>query len=199
MRTRQLGPIVLSICLLACASDPPIPMPLDASAPGADEQEIERAPVASRTVSPDIADADADGVSDELDSCAETSPARVVDDQGCDLFAGKLEGVEFAPDAYALNNQAREALDKLIFHLTTHAQVVLAVTGHTDNRGNARDNLELSKKRVLAVVRYLVVNGIDGRRLQPYGYGESRPVFSNASEEGRSHNRRIEINQVLPE
>lgn len=141
-------------------------------------------------------DKDSDGVTDSLDACADTRALYPVDTQGCDLFAGKLENVEFKPDAYDLNEASKQALDQLVERMQEHPDVVLAVSGHTDNRGNARYNLELSKKRVLAVVHYLVRNGINGRRLLPHGYGESRPLFSNATDEGRGRNRRIEVTLV---
>lgn len=144
-------------------------------------------------------DLDGDGVFNASDQCSDTSPAHTVDATGCDLFSGKISGVEFAPNEYVLDARARNALDDLVVKLNAHPDVVLAIGGHTDNRGNARDNLELSKRRVLAVVRYLVFNGVSGRRLHPHGYGESRPLRSNATEEGRSHNRRIEISQIMPE
>ncbi len=141
-------------------------------------------------------DEDKDGIGDSVDSCEGTVMPQPVDQSGCAVFRGKLENVEFKPDSYVLDQTSRDALDQLIQQLGEYPDIVLSVGGHTDNRGNARDNLELSKKRVLAVVRYLVINGIDGRRLQPHGYGESRPLFNNSTPEGRRRNRRIEITVV---
>jgi len=138
-------------------------------------------------------DTDGDRVVDALDECAQTRAGHPVDDQGCELFDGVLQGVNFAPGAAALNAAARKSLDRLILLLRQHQAVVLSIDGHTDNRGSAGDNLALSKKRVMSVVKYLVVKGIDGRRLRPYGYGESRPKVSNATSGGRQQNRRIEI------
>lgn len=67
------------------------------------------------------------------------------------------------------------------------------VEGHTDNVGNADYNLGLSKRRAEAVVNYLVANyGIDRSRLSAAGYGMSRPLADNASDEGRQKNRRVE-------
>lgn len=142
-----------------------------------------------------IVDSDADQVPDDVDQCLDTPAGHPVTRQGCGLFDRVLE-VDFIPGNTALNSAARETLDTLIMQLREHPGVVLAIDSHTDNRGSASDNLELSKKRVMSVVRYLVVKGIAAQRLRPYGYGESRPVFSNATPEGRERNRRIEISVV---
>ena len=142
------------------------------------------------------ADSDADGVTDRLDNCLGTPATLPVKDDGCELFKGSIEGLEFGPSDHNLTSASRVALATLVQNLRLHPNVVLALGGHTDNRGAASDNLELSKRRVMAVVKYLVVNGIEGRRLKPYGYGESRPLQSNGTPEGRSVNRRIEISVV---
>jgi len=141
----------------------------------------------------EIVDVDGDGIVDAQDKCPDTTPRHPVTDQGCDIFMGTLEQVSFSADGAALNSASRQALDELIRQLQDYKQVVLAIDAHTDNRGSARDNLELSKRRVMSVVRYLVVKGVNARRLRPYGYGESRPKVSNATREGREINRRIEI------
>ncbi len=137
------------------------------------------------------ADADGDQVVDTLDRCADTPARHPVDKTGCELFTGSLPDVRFAPGSAALNTKARASLDNLVAQLSEYPSVELSIEGHTDNRGSAAENLNLSKKRVMAVVRYLVVKGVNGRRLRPYGFGESRPLFSNATEEGRQKNRRI--------
>jgi outer membrane protein OmpA-like peptidoglycan-associated protein len=67
------------------------------------------------------------------------------------------------------------------------------VTSHTDNRGSATDNLELSKQRLNEVVSYMVTTGIEAQRIQPFAYVESRPRAPNATLDGRERNRRIEI------
>ncbi|MBX2839010.1 MAG: OmpA family protein [Gammaproteobacteria bacterium] len=114
------------------------------------------------------------------------------------LFEGKIDGLEFGSGDHNLTNASRKVLATLVENLKAHPEVIVALGGHTDNRGSAAANLELSKRRVMAVVKYLVVNGIDGRRLQPYGYGESRPIVSNATPDGRQMNRRIEMSIVKP-
>lgn len=138
-------------------------------------------------------DHDQDGVADVTDKCPETEVSSIVNSQGCSLFSGALPGVEFATNDIVLNATAYPALDELASGLIAHPQTVVGVHAHTDNRGRARLNLELSKLRVMKVVEYLLEKGVEGRQLKPYGYGESRPLVSNATTEGRLRNRRIEV------
>jgi len=145
---------------------------------------------------PLLDDADNDGVADAEDQCPDTANGQIVRDSGCSLFFGAIENVDFPANAYLLTSESRESLAELVQGLEDHPGVVISLGGHTDNRGKAVDNLELSKQRVIAVVRYLVANGIDPERLKPYGYGESRPIMSNATGEGRAKNRRIELSVV---
>ncbi|MBQ1177090.1 MAG: OmpA family protein, partial [Paludibacteraceae bacterium] len=67
------------------------------------------------------------------------------------------------------------------------------VTGHTDNVGNDAYNQTLSEKRAESVVQYLIEKGIDSKRLVSQGMGSSQPTETNATEWGRSQNRRIEV------
>jgi hypothetical protein len=69
----------------------------------------------------------------------------------------------------------------------------VVIEGHTDNTGDTAYNRDLSERRARAVARYLVLSGIDGRRLTVRGRGQASPVASNATEDGRSQNRRVEI------
>lgn len=138
-------------------------------------------------------DSDVDGVLNSIDQCADSEPGSVVGRNGCSLFDGPVAGLEFDSDARELTDGARRSLDELADGLREYPGVVIAVTSHTDNRGKAVANLELSKRRVMVVVEYLVNKGIEHHRLKPYAYGESRPVVSNSTPEGRTANRRIEV------
>ena len=69
----------------------------------------------------------------------------------------------------------------------------IAIHGHTDNRGDASENLVLSKERAKAVMKFLIANGIDQSRLTYNGFGSSKPKSSNFSEDGRLLNRRVEF------
>ena len=143
-------------------------------------------------------DLDGDRVADARDDCPDTEAGEVVDATGCALFSRVLEGVVFAPSDFRLGAASREALAPFVADLAAHPTIAVRIEGHTDNRGTAAANLELSKRRVMSVARFLVASGIAPARLKPYGYGESRPRAGNASESGRERNRRIEIERWYP-
>lgn len=138
-------------------------------------------------------DRDQDGIANSADRCPQTSAGVLVNQRGCNLFHRVLEGVTFETNGASLNAASKKALGPLIDGLKSRPETVIGVHSHTDNRGKAVKNLELSKQRVMQVVKYLVDQGVPGRQLRPYGYGESRPHASNATPEGRRANRRIEV------
>jgi OOP family OmpA-OmpF porin len=142
---------------------------------------------------PSTKDSDADGINDSLDVCDQTAAGALVYASGCDIVMGVVEGLDFAPNESKLSVDSRIVLSNLIEGFKRYPNVIIDVEGHTDNRGPAAANLELSKQRVLSVVRYLVTNGINPKQVRPYGYGESQPRAANATAEGREQNRRIEI------
>ena len=141
-------------------------------------------------------DRDRDGVVDLADKCPESAQNVLVGAQGCKINTGVIEGVVFPPDGVELSMAAKTALDEIITAFLRYPAIILSVTSHTDNRGSAADNLELSKQRLKAVVAYMVVSGIDAQRIQAFAYGESRPRAPNATLEGRERNRRIEIEVI---
>lgn len=103
--------------------------------------------------------------------------------------------VYFEFNSAELKPEARELLVKVSEALTTDdlERFNFSVEGHTDNLGQERYNEGLSKRRALAVKRFLASRGVERDRLQPIGRGEGMPVDSNDSEAGRQHNRRVEI------
>lgn len=141
-------------------------------------------------------DSDGDGVNDRDDLCNTTDEDATVDDYGCD-FTGVIDGVTFTTASADMTQAGTEALDKIITRLKENDEVKISIQAHTDNRGTAANNMELSRKRAETVVRYLVdIGSIDLGRMSAIGYGESRPRQSNRTEEGRLANRRVEIKIV---
>ena len=69
----------------------------------------------------------------------------------------------------------------------------MRVEGHTDSRASDAHNLDLSRRRAASVMRYLTEQGVDATRLDSEGFGESRPIADNETEEGRALNRRVEF------
>jgi outer membrane protein OmpA-like peptidoglycan-associated protein/tetratricopeptide (TPR) repeat protein len=104
-----------------------------------------------------------------------------------------LNNIFFDVDSYLLNQRSSAELDKIYEFLEQNRSVKIEIAGHTDNTGTDAYNLELSGKRAGQVVDYLTSRGIRSERLVARGYGSSRPVADNATEEGRAKNRRTEL------
>ncbi|TNE62695.1 MAG: OmpA family protein [Bacteroidetes bacterium] len=108
----------------------------------------------------------------------------------------RLKDIYFEFDKYDLMPRSYVELNKLLTILRENPDMRIRIVGHTDNIGSDNYNKYLSRKRAKSVVLFLMENGISAGRLQYYGEGESRPVASNLTEEGRFLNRRVEITIV---
>jgi outer membrane protein OmpA-like peptidoglycan-associated protein len=95
-----------------------------------------------------------------------------------------------------LKPQSQIELDKLVKLLNENPTLKIEISGHTDNVGKPADNLFLSNNRAKAVVSYLITKKIAGQRLTAKGYGETKPVADNKTEDGRAMNRRTEMKVV---
>ena len=104
-----------------------------------------------------------------------------------------LNNLFFDTGKFGLENKSKTELNKLIRFLQQNEKVRMEISGHTDDVGSDRDNQLLSEKRAKAVVEYLSNNGISKSRLTYKGYGESKPVAANTTDENRQLNRRIEM------
>lgn len=104
-----------------------------------------------------------------------------------------LGDVVFDPDQSELKPSANRTVLKVVQFLQLNPRRTVRIEGYTDNRGKPQDNLQLSRSRAQAVADVLVDLGVEPRRLQVQGYGDSFAVAENASEMGRSQNRRVEI------
>jgi outer membrane protein OmpA-like peptidoglycan-associated protein len=104
-----------------------------------------------------------------------------------------LKNVFFDFGSSELRKESHIELDKFVKLLKENPTLHIEIAGHTDNVGNEEDNLELSQKRAMSVVKYIADKGIAPERLCGIGYGEKVPVASNNTEEGRQQNRRTEI------
>ena len=122
------------------------------------------------------------------------------------LLEGKLkitmvDRVLFPEGGFKLNSQSKAVLGKLVPTLSGLQQTKIIVDGYTDNvpigpglkREGISSNLELSSRRADVVVEYLVNQGVNQNLISAQGFGESNPVASNDTSEGRSKNRRIEV------
>lgn len=104
-----------------------------------------------------------------------------------------LKNIQFETNSFQLKDVSKVELDKLLQLLTDNPSLKIEVNGHTDNVGKPEDNMKLSTNRAKTVVDYLIGKGIDAQRLQYKGFGASKPVADNATEAGKSTNRRTEF------
>ncbi len=112
---------------------------------------------------------------------------------------GKIDiyGILFDVDRTELKPESRATLEEVARLLKSDLSLRVEVAGHTDNTGGADHNMKLSADRAAAVVNALAnTYGIDRARLQPKGYGDTKPVASNDSEQGRARNRRVELRKL---
>lgn len=116
-----------------------------------------------------------------------------VERRGDDIVLNMPSSVTFDFDSSELTVQARNALNDVANVLTQYTDTRVNIAGHTDSTGSTSYNQRLSERRAEAVGNYLAQSGVTRNRLQMTGYGPSQPVASNASEEGRAQNRRVEI------
>ncbi|MDM7480668.1 MAG: OmpA family protein [Halomonas sp.] len=116
-----------------------------------------------------------------------------IDRRGDDIVLNMPSSVTFGFDSADLTSDARSALNEVANVLTQYTDTRVNIAGHTDSTGNADYNQRLSERRAESVGRYLSQNGVSSMRLNTLGYGATRPVASNDSEQGRAQNRRVEI------
>jgi outer membrane protein OmpA-like peptidoglycan-associated protein len=107
-----------------------------------------------------------------------------------------IENILFETDKSILKESSYNALNQLISELNKNPKLKLEISGHTDNIGTDEHNLLLSKNRSKSVVDYLVQKGIDKERLSYKGYGRTKPIADNTTENGRTKNRRVEFTIV---
>lgn len=107
-----------------------------------------------------------------------------------------LKNIFFDVNKFELKTASQAELDKLIQLLTENPTVKIEIGGHTDNVGKPADNLALSNNRAKAVINYLATKNIPAARLIAKGYGETKPVADNKTEEGRALNRRTEMKVI---
>jgi OmpA-OmpF porin, OOP family len=105
----------------------------------------------------------------------------------------RLKNIYFDFDKTTLKKESFVELNKVVEFLKQNASVEIEIAGHTDNKGSDDYNASLSQGRSQSVVDYIINQGIDSYRLSAHGYGESKPIDSNDSDDGRANNRRVEF------
>lgn len=145
-------------------------------------------------------DSDGDGIIDKEDDCP--SLAGIVPNKGCpDVkveVRRKLDvifnNLLFATNSANIDPTSLDDLDELVTIMKDDTDLRLSIEGHTDDRGNNEYNLELSRLRAEAVKQHLINGGINAERISAVGYGETRPLTTNNTAQGRLKNRRVELN-----
>ncbi len=127
----------------------------------------------------------------------EKAPVKVV--FSCqDAFKKILSSgnINFASSKSVIKLESYKLLDSLVTVAKKCPTDAVVIGGHSDSSGSKRFNKTLSASRANAVKEYLINKGISGNRLQSIGYGESKPIADNSTDEGRAKNRRIEFNVI---
>ncbi|HNW88483.1 MAG TPA: OmpA family protein [Bacteroidales bacterium] len=107
-----------------------------------------------------------------------------------------LRNIFFDFDKFDLKPESQVELNRLVDLLNKNKTMKIEIGGHTDNKGSAEYNQKLSENRAKSVYEYLINKGIDKTRLSYKGYGLTKPIESNDSEEGRAINRRTEFKVI---
>jgi len=172
-------------------------------------------------------DSDGDGIIDYKDKCPDTPEGVFVDKQGCPLDSdgdgvvdykdecpGSMSGVDvdpngcalkstlklnFAPNSDKILSDSQAEISRFASFLKKNKAYEVEITGHTDSVGKAVINMDLSQRRAKMTKEALVKEGVEASRLRTKGRGELDPIASNKTKEGRSANRRIEVELFLNE
>lgn len=136
-----------------------------------------------------IIDGDSDGVFDHVDQCENTPKGARVDDSGCWI----IQIIHFETNKKNIQSAIYPYLEEIAKVLNLNPSMRLGIYGHTDSVGRAAYNLKLSKKRAQSVANELLKMGLSKDRFIVDGFGETRPIATNETKEGRSKNRRTEI------
>ena len=150
---------------------------------------IGAAPVPVVPVATRERDSDGDGVPDSRDACPGTPRGARVDARGCWV----IPGLNFGSDRADIEPRYRAQLDEVVRVLRRNPEIRVRIDGHSDASGGESYNQKLSERRARSVRDYLVSAGIPADRVEAAGMGESQPIASNATPEGRARNRRTEV------
>ena len=142
-------------------------------------------------------DSDGDGVPDYRDRCPGTPLGVKVDADGCEIIESMvidLNVEEFDFNSAELRPPMKDALDNLADTiLRSRGEETITIVGHTDSVGAAEYNQGLSERRAQAAADHLISKGVDADRITVRGEGETNPIDTNETAEGRARNRRIEL------
>jgi len=142
-------------------------------------------------------DSDKDGVVDSKDSCANTPEGAKVDNKGCRVMLKEnvsiALNVQFGNNSDVITDNYASEIKTVADFMRQYPDTKVTIEGHTDSRGAAAYNQQLSQKRADAVRTFLIEKfNITADRVNAIGYGEAKPVADNNTAEGRAANRRVQ-------
>ncbi|MDR0687705.1 MAG: DUF5723 family protein [Prevotellaceae bacterium] len=144
-------------------------------------------------------DTDGDGIANYMDNCP--TIVGVASNYGCpeieaavkQIFEKALTGIQFSLGDESIMPSSYPILDQIAKAMAENPDYILMIDGHTDNTGNPDDNMRLSENRADAVKAYLSGKGVQDDRMIAKGFGDTKPVASNDTEDGQAKNRRVEF------
>ena len=148
-------------------------------------------------------DSDADGLLDKDDDCPNTPGPKsnkgcpVIEQAVIEVLKTAFDNLEFESGKDIIFESSKPSLNELAEVLKKKTTWKLEIAGHTDNVGDDNGNLVLSKKRAEALKAYLISQGVDEARLLTLYFGETKPIATNDTPEGRQKNRRVEMKIVI--
>ena len=138
-------------------------------------------------------DDDKDGVKNEFDKCPDTPRGMVVDENGCEKKVDLSKAILFDTASAKIKSVNEMILSNLVTQLKNQPEVSIIIDGHTDSVGSDKMNMVLSQKRADATANELIKRGVSADKISTRAFGESEPVASNNSADGRAKNRRVEV------
>lgn len=195
----------ISLLLGGTSAPPPAPPPAPAAPRDSDGDGVvdgsDRCPNTPAGVSVDARgcplDGDGDGVPDHRDACPGTPAGARVDERGCEVKIEKPVSfdltVQFALNSAEITGVGMQEMLNLLRFLRQYPSTTAVIEGHTDSTGTTEYNQGLSERRAQSVVQAITNSGIAAGRLTARGYGESRPIATNDTAEGRAQNRRVTV------
>lgn len=119
--------------------------------------------------------------------------AKIVEKEWTEKLSDPQRNITFNYKSDKVEDEAKDVLDEIIAYLQANQDYVIEIEGHTDNIGDAESNKRHSLRRAKAISNYLIKQGILPSRIRVLGKGEGKPIATNATEEGRTRNRRVEF------
>ena len=144
-------------------------------------------------------DDDMDGVINEMDKCPkipgspDNNGCPEIDEASINTIKESAKGIFFETGSDVIKSESFANLDKVAEIAAKYPNAKLTIEGHTDSQGDDDDNMGLSQRRADAVMKYLELKGVEKGRMTATGYGETKPLADNDTDEGRAMNRRVDI------